>query len=416
MLVGSRGAGFPLLVGTDGPAIRLERVPLVSAGAGKIDERWLQDLIHRNPDCLPIDEIEPALGGFVSICKELPTLRGSVDNLLMTPIGDIALVEAKLFRNPEARRQVLAQALDYATCLFGMTYCEFERAVLSGLHAPKAKPSSLYSALPEGDKPDEHVFIDAVAGNLRRGRAIILVVGDGIRSEAADLLNGLHIHARFGFTFALVELNIFRMPAPDDRLLVRPRTLARTVIVQRTIVETNGTGVVTTRTDEPVVPATLGSQSYWEALETQVPSSRAALERLLRAAEPLGVYPDFLRSMNLRWDRPGANAVNLGYVMRSGEIWTDAVASAAPRELARAYIDDLAATWGCDVGPANGSWTLRKKGKSLRLPAVLDRLDHWLGPIQRFLAAIQADSSSGLQNDEPSEGPLLTGDTNQIIS
>ena len=46
------------------------------------------------------------------ICREFRTPHGYIDNLLMTLAGDIALVETKLFRNPEARRLVLVQVLD----------------------------------------------------------------------------------------------------------------------------------------------------------------------------------------------------------------------------------------------------------------------------------------------------------------
>src|SRR5450759_2437251 len=108
----------PLLVGGETGMLTLERLPLTPAGNGEYDEVWLQRLIHENPACLPIAEIEPGLDTFVSICREMPTARGFVDNLLMTGRGNIALVEAKFFRNPQARREALAQALDYATCLF----------------------------------------------------------------------------------------------------------------------------------------------------------------------------------------------------------------------------------------------------------------------------------------------------------
>ena len=46
----------------------------------------------------------------------------SLDNLIMTNRGQLALVEVKLWRNPEARRKVVAQALDYAAAVFAMTF------------------------------------------------------------------------------------------------------------------------------------------------------------------------------------------------------------------------------------------------------------------------------------------------------
>ena len=222
---------------------------------------------------LPIKELEPGLGPFSSICMELPTPRGFIDNLLMTSTGDIALIETKLFRNPEATRKVLAQVIDYAGCLFQMTYEQFEHAVLSARAMSSRVTQSFYDLLPEADKPSEHVFHDVASENLRRGRVLILIVGDGIQNNLHTLLGNIRGHAWSSFTLALVELAIFHLP----------------------------------------------------------------------------------------------------------------------NSLAHAYVEDLAKTWDCEchVLPTSGNWTLYKDGRPLRLRDVLNRLSDWLGPMQRFIAAIQ---------------------------
>ena len=57
---------------------------------------------------------------------------------------------------------------------------------------------------------------------------------------------------------------------------------------------------------------TLSSEAYWSSLELSVPNARGALERLIEAVDPLGVYPEVLGSLNLKWARPaGVNPVNL---------------------------------------------------------------------------------------------------------
>lgn len=93
------------------------------AHAGRT-EKWLQDLIHDNPELLPIEEIEPGFGRPVAVCRELATKHGFIDNLLITPEGNIVVVEVKLWRNPEARRAVVAQAL-YHCAKWAITFdCE----------------------------------------------------------------------------------------------------------------------------------------------------------------------------------------------------------------------------------------------------------------------------------------------------
>jgi hypothetical protein len=53
------------------------------------DEAWVQRLIMGQPSLLPVDQIEPAFANLVPICIELPTPSGYLDNLLVTPAGDI---------------------------------------------------------------------------------------------------------------------------------------------------------------------------------------------------------------------------------------------------------------------------------------------------------------------------------------
>ena len=106
----TNATGTPIMVS------RRESTPLPRATGWS--ERRLQELIHDHPTCLPLDQIEPGIGRLVPVCMELPLRVGSVDNLFVTPEGNLVLVEVKLWENPEARRKVVAQALDFATALF----------------------------------------------------------------------------------------------------------------------------------------------------------------------------------------------------------------------------------------------------------------------------------------------------------
>lgn len=93
----------------------------------------------------------------------MPTSAGPIDNVLLTANGDIAIVEAKLWRNPVARRKVVAQALDYASCLFELSYEQFEARALKGKFAGQKKPRSLYELFADDQEAlDEQSFVDAV--------------------------------------------------------------------------------------------------------------------------------------------------------------------------------------------------------------------------------------------------------------
>lgn len=77
-----------------------------------IRKKWLQDLIFKNPAVLPMEEIDPAAGDVMPVARELglPSASGRVflDLLAVTTRGRLMLVECKLWRNPQARREVTA--------------------------------------------------------------------------------------------------------------------------------------------------------------------------------------------------------------------------------------------------------------------------------------------------------------------
>ena len=76
-----------------------------------MSETYIQALVHKHPACLPIAEIDAMFSGPVPICTELNTPAGAIDNFMVTPSGLPVRVECKLWRNPEARREVVSQIL-----------------------------------------------------------------------------------------------------------------------------------------------------------------------------------------------------------------------------------------------------------------------------------------------------------------
>jgi hypothetical protein len=81
---------------------------------------------------------------------------------------------------------------------------------------------------------DEAAFVDAVGRNLRLGRFLLLVAGDGIREGTESIIQFMHGHSGMRFAFGLVEMAGYELPG--GRLLVQPRVLARTVELERTVV------------------------------------------------------------------------------------------------------------------------------------------------------------------------------------
>jgi hypothetical protein len=240
----SRQFCTPHLVNTHG-ASPLERVVFDDRS---IREGWFQELLFKNPSLIPIDEIEEVFGPLMAVARELPTEKGSVDLVYVSPRGYITLVETKLFRNPESRREVVAQIIDYASAMTSWSYqdlCDavrrtrrFDEGRSTGSSAPAGGDDDPILPLVR-DHPDfdEARFIDAVTKNLAQGRFLLLVAGDGIQHGVEQLADTFAAAPALGFTFALLELALFRTGAPDKAMVAQPRILARTREIVRAVVE-----------------------------------------------------------------------------------------------------------------------------------------------------------------------------------
>ena len=229
--------GDLLRVSTDGSDEEevLPRVPLRdNESAGGVNEDRLQDLLFRYPRTLPIQAIDPSYADAVPICKELALPAGRADALYVNPLGRLTLAEFKLWRNPQARREVIAQILDYAKDLASWGYEDLQRQVSL---ATGTGGNVVYDLVCKSSPDlDEAEFVDNVTRHLRRGEFLLLIVGDGIREDAAHIVDFIQRHSGLHFNLALVEAALYR--DAEERLIVQPRVLARTEVLQRFVSST----------------------------------------------------------------------------------------------------------------------------------------------------------------------------------
>ena len=232
-----RSEAAPYLIAADNSATRLKRIKL---GEQSIREGFLQEILDGNPDILPVSFFDESFGPIVSLGREIM----GMDNLFISPNGRLTVVETKLWRNPQATRQVLAQILDYASRLATLDYEEFEQRCKSARQCPVDDAHALYSLVSHAfplEVANEAEFIDRLQKNLRNGRFLLLVVGDGIREGLETILDALHHQSRLHFTFGLVELKIYNHP-DAKQLLVLPQVVAHSTEIERAVVTVRGAG------------------------------------------------------------------------------------------------------------------------------------------------------------------------------
>lgn len=231
---GKNMQGNPIYLDNKLQPIKFNRIPLTDK---VFQENWLQNLIDTNPEIFPIDEIEPFYSPLISIGREVETKVGYIDNLFINPDGYLTLVETKLWRNAEARREVIGQILDYAKELTKFSFEELDNKIRKINKSTKGIIELINEKYPidELDKPN---LIDQITKNLKRGRFLLLIVGDGIRESVEDLVNYLNSVTQLDFTISLIELKIYK--SEKNETLIIPNTLLKTVEIGRTIVTYEG--------------------------------------------------------------------------------------------------------------------------------------------------------------------------------
>jgi hypothetical protein len=193
-----------------------------------------------HPELLPVQDLRPDIGDLICIGREVSAGdSGSIDNLYLSTGGYPVIVETKLWRNPQARREVLSQILDYTKEVARKDYDWIEQQWENFSKTREPEANSLLDLVSEiaAEELDEHEFIDKVNRALDRGDIISLIVGDGIESRLQALVSHLcKDSAHLRYSLALIELTCYQIKDNRD-LLVVPRIVREVEPIQRAYVK-----------------------------------------------------------------------------------------------------------------------------------------------------------------------------------
>ena len=341
---------IPFLINDDTTGQSLKPIGSIK---GIKDETWLQGLLRQHPGILPVAQIESIFSPLVPIGREVTTETGAIDNLFISHRGYLVLVETKLWQNPEAKREVLAQAIDYGSSLSKWSYERLNNVVKDYTHRFENKEMSLVEWVEQslGPVDDDHLFFEeTVAKNLRLGRFLTLIVGDRIRDSLKDMLSYVNKYPHLAMDVALVELRCYRWNQGEEwPLLVVPSIVARTEIVERSVVQVNvqldGSYQVDVeqvkKGEESHKKVSLTEEAYWELLKERNPESYDDVHDLIeRYRQKLGVTIDtseaaIVTRFNIQ---DSGQQATLFFVDKNGllSVWPDTIGS----QLAKAGLDN----------------------------------------------------------------------------
>lgn len=248
----SRMCKKPVLV-SDDSVVPLKRISLSN---GTFKEVWMQELLEKAPDILPSGHIDGVFAPLVCVAREVEVNSGYIDILYISAKGHLVIVETKLWRNPEAKRQVVSQIIDYAKDLKVWDYSKLD-SMFRSRHGGKA----LFEEMVERNyqqSDDEAYFIDTVERGLKNARFLLMIVGDGIREDVEKMTAFINESVSMQFQFALCELEVYELN--EGQRLVVPQLTTKTQVITKTLFEAVPNNVspivtTTTATESTLTPA-----------------------------------------------------------------------------------------------------------------------------------------------------------------
>jgi len=199
----------------------------------------LRDLLFDHPEILPLAEIDPSFGPVVPVATELNVPGvGRIDAVFIDRCGRLVILECKLWRNPEARREVIAQILDYAREVAQWRYEDLLREVSNRLRVSDRNilfelARNSFAGLTEAS------FVDHVAQNLKAGRFLLVIAGDGIKEGTERIGEYLKAQPGLAFGFGMIEVaaySWFDASTGRTRRILHPRVLARSIAIERHVI------------------------------------------------------------------------------------------------------------------------------------------------------------------------------------
>lgn len=206
------------------PARKLKRLPRLHS---RFDEKYIQELLAAHPELLPVHAIREEVGSLLCIGREITVPSGTIDNLYLSANGYPIIVETKLWRNPQARREVLSQTLDYVKDVVQRNFEWFEEQWSQAQARKGSETTSLFNELSElsDEEIDQTYLIDRVNRILERDDVIALIVGDGIETNLQELVDHLcRDTSHLRYSLALVEMSCYEIGNEhSNEILVLPR-------------------------------------------------------------------------------------------------------------------------------------------------------------------------------------------------
>lgn len=153
-------------------------------------ESDLQDYLEQYPSIIPIEEIYEDASDLICIGREVTVPSGAIDLMYIDKEGLITIVETKLVKNPEIRRTVIGQLIEYASFVSQWTadYIYEIAAIYLKRTLSEMITSQDYS---------EDDFKHGIEDNLKKGKIRLIIAVDELNEPLRATITFLNSYSNF---------------------------------------------------------------------------------------------------------------------------------------------------------------------------------------------------------------------------
>lgn len=197
---------------------------------GKTLEDALQTFFEKYPQIIPGKQIDPVSEDpphFVLLRREMPVGGWSLDHLFVDQKGILTLVETKLFQNPESRREVIGQIIEYAANAEEFWASGSARQKATEFWSNQDSPKELDEVLQKefGGELDIEDFWRKVEENLKNSKIRLIIATDELRPEIRRMVEYLNKEMQNTEVLGL-ELKFYG--EETDSMVLVPRLVGQT--------------------------------------------------------------------------------------------------------------------------------------------------------------------------------------------
>lgn len=258
------------------------------------------------------------------------------------------------------------------------------------------------------DESEEQIIIDTISRNLRTGRFLLLVVGEGIRESVEEMADFLQQTPQLLFTLALVELQVHELGAKGDKpLLVIPQIVARTREITRAVVRVEGKAIESvkvevdteiTTAEKPAKRFTISEDDFFNTLRQGVDAEDVEFaHQIIEDVQGLGCIIEWKQAsfvVKLPDPEGSGQRLSLLLVYKNGQVQLSELANqlqsvGLPEQIAHDYAEESAQLFsGCQVSTKYpGYWS-----RNLTLGEIRQHYEEFITVVQKTIDRIREAS------------------------